>query len=59
MCPKEVSLILRDGGSNRKWVEKVSGMWVLSFILIKCEWEWVSGIWGPLLKIVKVKCDKF
>ena len=23
-----------------------------------CEWEWVSGIWGPL-KMVKVKGDKF
>ena len=27
---------------------------------IKYEWEWVSGIWGPLPKIrVKVKSDKF
>ena len=24
----------------------------ISFI-IKCEWELVSGIWGPLLKLVK------
>ena len=37
-------------------------LWVLllyiSFI-IKCEWEYVSGIWGPLPKIVNVKGDKY
>ena len=26
---------------------------------IKCEWEWVSGMLGPLPKMVKVKGDKF
>ena len=31
----------------------------ISFIVIKCEWEWVDGIWGPLPKMVKVKIDKF
>ena len=30
----------------------------ISFI-IKCVWEWVSGIWGPLLNMIKVKGDKF
>ena len=41
---------------NRKWVEKVSGLWILllciSFI-IKCEYEWINRIWGPLPKIIK------
>ena len=52
-----------DGWSNlyvniilKKWVEKVSRMWVLflgySFI-IKCEYDWISGICGALLNIVK------
>ena len=27
--------------------------------IIKCDWEWVGGMWDPLQKIVKVKGDKF
>ena len=37
-------------------------MWVLLLYIsfkIKCDWEWVSGMWGLLLKIVKMKGDKF
>ena len=30
----------------------------ISFI-IKCEGQWVSGMYDPLLKMVKVKGDKF
>ena len=26
---------------------------------IKCEGEWVSGMWGPLPKMEKLKDDKF
>ena len=46
---KKVGHLQWNGGSNRKWIEKISGAHIiLSYIsfIIKCEWELVSGIWG-------------
>ena len=46
---------------NEKWVKKVSVMRVLSLyisVIIKCEQEWVSGIWCPLTKMIKSEMKK-
>ena len=35
------------------------GVFFVVHSIIKCESEWVSGIWGPLPKMLKVKYVKF